>query len=81
MKIIKANQWFSGFLSSFKEGENRISEKQFDVFERYLSTEYVNGYINGYQDYVKDGEITYKVKVIRWDCITGARYYLEKYVV
>ena len=72
--MAKVNEWFIGFLKSFKEGESRISGKQFDIFAKYLEEQFKDGYISGYRGKV-DG---YKIKAYRWDSKVGARYYVEK---
>lgn len=72
--MARVNTWFCNFFTTFKEGESRISEKQFNVFAKYLDEEFRDGYISGYRDTVEG----YTVKAYRWDCKGGVRYYLEK---
>lgn len=54
------NNWFlNTFLKSFKEGETRISEKQFAIFEKYLieDTNPIN-ISTVFYGYIKDYKIT-----------------------
>lgn len=66
-------KWFSGvFLQSFKDGETRISEKQFDIFCKYLHTVYEMGYTEYHEGIINNK----RVRAYVWDCITGPRYYV-----
>ena len=67
-------EWFKNtFLKSFKEGETQISEKQFWIFCKYLTTSFETDYTYGYIDTI-DG---LKIKAYEWACKGGARYYVE----
>lgn len=65
--------WFiNTFLSSFKKGETRISEKQFNIFMKYLKNEYETGYISGKKDTING----LKINAYEWGCISGRQYFV-----
>lgn len=72
--MARINAWFISFLCSFKEGESRISEKQFNIFAKYLGEEFRDGYISGYRGEVEG----YRIKAYRWDSVAGARWFVDK---
>lgn len=76
--MAKRINWFKDiFLKSFKDGEQRISEKQYYIFTRYLKVQFIDGYTEGVKDEI-DG---YKITATLWHCITGDRFYLNKEVI
>lgn len=66
-------KWFTDkFLPSFKDGETRISEKQFNIFCRYLKDTYERGYTEYHS-----GKVNNKlVRAYEWNCITGTQYFV-----
>ncbi len=67
-------EWFKNvFLASFKKGETRITEKQFNIFMKYLKGNYYeNGYISGKKDII-DG---LKINAYEWGSIAGQQYFV-----
>ena len=67
-------KWFINvFLKSFNNGETRISEKQYNIFCKYLKERFSSGYIEGFTGVV-DGKT---VKAYEWNCVTGRQYFVE----
>lgn len=72
--MARVNDWFLGFISSFKTGDTQISEKQFNIFSKYLDEPFSDGYIRGYR-----GEAGgYRLKAYEWSRVNGRAYYIEK---
>lgn len=66
-------KWFTEvFLLSFKLGETRITEKQFNIFARYLPEEVETSTSLNYKGII-NGK---KVWAQEWACKTGTRYYV-----
>ena len=67
-------EWFKNvFLPSFKTGETRISEKQYNIFMKYLHVdEYETGYVRGKKDTI-DGV---KINAYEWSSVYGLQYYV-----
>ena len=69
----KEMKWFMNtFLPSFKDGETRISEKQFNIFCRYCKNVYERGFTE-YHETIIAGR---KIRAYEWACITGVQYYV-----
>ena len=65
----RKNKWFEDFLESFPKGvEKRISEEQFEVFERYATESYERGYV---EHFAGEGYDAYS-----WACASGAQYFV-----
>ena len=67
-------KWFKEvFLPSFETGkELNITEKQFEIFERYLKHSKEDGYLYTVYDEF-DGM---KIEAYEWSCVGKHRYYV-----
>lgn len=67
-------KWFKEvFLASFETGkEIQISEKQFEIFERYLPEGKVDGYTYNIYGIVNNR----KIHAYEWACVGKHKYYV-----
>ena len=67
-------KWFIDiFLKSFNDGETRISEKQYNIFCKYLKERFVCGYIEGVSAVI-NGK---RIKAYEWSSVAGRQYFVE----
>ena len=71
---MKASKWFcEKFLPAFRDGETRISEKQYEVFCRNLPDVFERGCTVNHVGEVNGKRVT----AYEWASIAGTRFYVH----